>query len=122
MSELEVDIGDAEVSSLQSSFVQLPSQVDHEKRVKQFSTALRTLKLKPYVHPSQLQDTLVPDSTAEAKDSSADNDKSHTTRKKTSNGKLPSINGIHFRVLTLTGLENIKWPQLVVLVQGMSRW
>lgn len=61
ISELEADCGSSFIQGLQSCLIKLPDMRDHDKRVKQFRGALRTLKLKPYFHPSQLHDTVSAD-------------------------------------------------------------
>ena len=57
-SEMEEDCGSWLVEGTQSSFVELPTLANRAKRVKQFRHALRSLMLAPYVHPSQLNDTV----------------------------------------------------------------
>ena len=50
----EVDDAEPEIDGLQSSLVQIPSLEHREKQMKQFANALKTLRLEPYVHSSQL--------------------------------------------------------------------
>jgi hypothetical protein len=54
MSEMEADCGYARVKAAQSALVQLPDPQTQEKRAKQFRRLMRTLKLEPYTHESQL--------------------------------------------------------------------
>lgn len=44
----------SETYAVQSSFVRFPAADDKEKRTKRIQTALRNLRLRPYIHPSQL--------------------------------------------------------------------
>ena len=58
VSEMEADCGGAIIRGAQASFVAPPTLDYREKRVKQFQRALRILKLQPYAHPSQLNETV----------------------------------------------------------------
>ena len=57
-SEMEAMNGFWFIQSAQSSFVDVPTLSNRETRIRQFRNALRTLKLDPYIHPSQLKDTV----------------------------------------------------------------
>lgn len=48
----------ADLSVVQSFFVQIPTLAEQATRVKQFHLALSALNLKPFIHPSQLQRTI----------------------------------------------------------------
>lgn len=53
-SEFEDMMPQIDIESSESCLIQLPTIADKEKCSAQFKRALRTLRLKPYVHPSQL--------------------------------------------------------------------
>ena len=72
-SDMEVECGGALVRGAIASFVTPPVLDNKEKRVKQFQRALRMLKLQPYAHSSQLNDTV----SAQA-DDNADNETSES--------------------------------------------
>lgn len=55
LSEMEGEGGFLDIRGSQSYFVEPPTVHDRDKIVKQFQRALRVLKLKPYVHLSQLK-------------------------------------------------------------------
>ena len=57
-SDMEDNCGFIDINGSESYFVETPTLSDRGKRVKQFQRALRILKLKPEVHPSQLNDKL----------------------------------------------------------------
>ena len=65
MCEMEAECGFAHVQALQSCFVNICGSGQREKMVKQFHRALRILKLEPFIHPSQLNETI---STHKARD------------------------------------------------------
>ena len=69
-SDLEAEDGYVSVPFVRSSFVKLSSIGNRARRVSQFRRALRTLKVKPFVHPSQLNETIesmvLPDSDDDA--------------------------------------------------------
>jgi hypothetical protein len=58
VSQIEAECGSSYVQGMHSSFIQLPDLSGREKKIKQFRRALTTLKLQPYVHPSQLRVTV----------------------------------------------------------------
>lgn len=53
-SEMEDEMGIIDIRGSESYFVTLPTLEDKEARAERFKRALSALKLKPYVHPSQL--------------------------------------------------------------------
>ena len=66
-SEMEYEFGSIVLQSSKASFITMPTLDDKEKRVRQFQLALRTLELSPYVHTSQLRDTVSAHMTGQVK-------------------------------------------------------
>lgn len=60
INEMEADGGYAHIEGFSSSMVTLPDIARREVMDQQFLKALRTLDLKPYIHPSQLVDNVAP--------------------------------------------------------------
>ena len=91
--EMEADYRSSTINAAQSYFIEIPSQQNRDLRSKQFQRALRTLRLKPYIHASQLNFTV----SAEAR----------------------SVAGLNPGT---TGIAKVEWPQLLMLVKANSNW
>ena len=76
-SNFEADVGDASLSGAQSYLVKMPTAKDKDKRATQFRFALRQLRLKPYAHLSQLDQTV----SAEVESDDPDNVPANSSKK-----------------------------------------
>lgn len=87
-SDMEIESVSAHIEGTQSSFVQLPTIADKDQRKAQFQRALRLLKLEPYIHPSQLGETI----TAEAKPASHESAEAAGDNQETNEGEVQGRN------------------------------
>ncbi|KAK3706662.1 hypothetical protein LTR37_012671 [Vermiconidia calcicola] len=104
LSEIELHGGGASIPGTRSSLVHLPTLHQREERVKQFKHALRTLKLEPYVHLSQLNDVVGKGT------ETADPMQGNEIEKAKVHAKMKK------------DLEKGEWPQLVMLVNTNYEW
>lgn len=58
LNEFEAESGITVIDGAQSCFVQLAGTEERDKRMRQFRRVLRELRLEPYIHPSQLNETI----------------------------------------------------------------
>lgn len=119
-SEIECDGGYASVTGFQASRVELPAQSTQERRSRQFHRAMSALGLRPYIHPSQiplLSSTVSADGSSDAKEGcryAADD------LDKDGDGKWSECRIGSRLSNTSIVLSNVRWPQLLLLVEGTS--
>jgi hypothetical protein len=134
ISQMEADYGSFEVAGAQSSFVDLSSTTNKDQRTKQFGRALRVLKLKPYIHSSQLNDKITPETSGKGRynkppdgepDASTDKMKAVAKKgpaKKGAAKKGAAKKGAAKKGTAKKSAEKVEWPQLVMLVKSAAQW
>ena len=110
---MEADCGSFEMEGAQSSFVDLTSTTNKDQRTKQIGRALRVLKLKPYIHPSQLNDTITPETSGK--------ERYNKPPEGEPDGSADKTKGAAKKGATKKNAAKVKWPRLVMLVKSAAQ-
>lgn len=117
-SDMEDDMPTIDIHGSASCLVELPTSQEKEKRTAQFKRAMRTLRLKPYVHPSQL--TPKPSAASSVKESPEKELEQSNETKADSGEKGKTLRHLDFMCawqadqICIAALD-VEWPQLVML-------
>ncbi|KAM0719713.1 hypothetical protein Q7P37_003846 [Cladosporium fusiforme] len=114
-------MGFADLSAVQSSFVQIPTVEEQSVRRKQFNLAMSVLGLQPFIHPSQLKHTISADGDLEMHEKASPKEDAtaneHGEAGGTSEGDsyasaTPQI------AQSPPNLERQSWPRLIQIVSA----